>query len=188
MIATETIDDTGIDWKAEYLDWSEHRDGHVLELLRTEGFGLACLPLIGPPPEAPLDFTTVVSKLEGIHNLVVAAPCWSLEKVQEMYEKLPGRQFAHGMSARVIDKFVPAAERWFSFQTEIVYVAGVAHEPPYHRAGDRNPWAHCAMLALQSAGVESRLRVIHIGLGLSRDHVFLHFLTPHALVPRRVLL
>ena len=51
-----------------------------------------------------------------------------------------------------------------------------------------NPWAHCAMLALQSAGVESRLRVIHIGLGLSRDHVFLHFLTPHALVPRRVLL
>ena len=44
------------------------------------------------------------------------------------------------------------------------------------------------MLALQSAGVESRLRVIHIGLGLSRDHVFLHFLTPHALVPRRVLL
>ena len=188
MIATETIDDTGIDWKAEYLDWSEHRDGHVLELLRTEGFGLACLPLIGPPPEAPLDFTIVVSRLEGLPNLVVSVPGWSLEKVQELYERLPGRQFAHGMSARVIDKFVPAPEHWFRFQTEIVYVAGVAHEPPYHRVGDGSPWAHCATLALQSAGVESRLRVIHIGLGLSRDHVFLHFLTPHALVPRRVLL
>ena len=188
MITSEVTDDTGIDWKAEYLDWSEHRDGHVLELLRTEGFGLACLPLIGPPPEAPLDFTAVVSALGDITNLVVAAPCWSLEKVQAMFERLPDRQFAHGRTAQVVDSFVPAPEHWFRFQTEIVYVAGVAHEPPYHRAGDRNPWAHCAMLALQSAGVESRLRVIHIGLGLSRDHVFLHFLTPHALVPRRVLL
>jgi len=188
MIATEAIDDTGIDWKAEYVDWSEHRDTHVLDLLRSEGFSLACLPLVGPPPDAPLDFTIFVSRLDGITNLVVAAPCWSLEKVQEMYEKLPGRQFAHGMSARVIDRFVPSAEIWFRFQTEIVYVAGVAHEPPYHRAGNGSPWAHCATLALQSAGVESRLRVIHIGLGLSRDHLFLHFLTPHALVPRRVLL
>jgi hypothetical protein len=159
-----------------------------LDLLRSEGFCLACLPLLGPPPEAALDFTIFVSKLDGISNLVVAAPCWSLEKVQEMYENLPGRQFAHGKTAVVIDSFVPTAETWFRFQTEIVYVAGVAHEPPYHRAGDRNPWAHCATLALQSAGVESRLRVVHLGVGLSRDHLFLHFLTPHALVPRRVLL
>jgi hypothetical protein len=188
MIATEPIDDTGIDWKGEYLAWIEHRDTHVLDLLRSEGFCLACLPLLGPPPEAALDFTIFVSKLDGISNLVVAAPCWSLEKVQEMYENLPGRQFAHGKTAVVIDSFVPTAETWFRFQTEIVYVAGVAHEPPYHRAGDRNPWANCATLALQSAGVESRLRVVHLGVGLSRDHLFLHFLTPHALVPRRVLL
>ncbi|HRZ47532.1 MAG TPA: hypothetical protein P5555_20340 [Candidatus Paceibacterota bacterium] len=188
MIATEAIDDTGIDWKAECLSWSEHRDLHVLDLLRQEGICLACLPLVGPPSEAPLDFTIVVSRLEGITNLVVAAPCWSLERIHQLYDGLPGRQFAHGKTAVVIDRFVPSAEIWFRFQTEIVYVAGVAHEPPYHRAGNGSPWAHCATLALQSAGVESRLRVIHIGLGLSRDHLFLHFLTPHALVPRRVLL
>jgi len=188
MNTTEVIDDTGIDWKGEYLAWIEHRDTHVLDLLRSEGFCLACLPLTGLPDAAPLDFTVVVSKLEGITNLVVAAPCWSLERVQEMYENLPGRQFAHGKTAVVIDRFVPSTETWFRFQTEIVYVAGVAHEPPYHRAGDRNPWAHCATLSLQGAGVESRLRVVHVGVGLSRDHVFLHFLTPHALVPRRVLL
>lgn len=188
MIATGAIDDTGIDWKAECLSWAEHRDLHVLDLLKTEGFCLACLPLIGPPPEAALDFTILVSRLEGIPNLVVAAPCWSLEEVHQLYDRLPGRQFAHGMSARVIDRFLPSTEIWFRFQTEIVYVAGVAHEPPYHRAGDRGPWGHCATLALQGAGVESRLRVVHIGVGLSRDHVFLHFLTPHALVPRRVLL
>jgi hypothetical protein len=92
------------------------------------------------------------------------------------------------MSARVIDQFVPAAETWFRFQTEIVYVAGVAHEPPYHRPGSSSPWAHCATLALQGAEVESRLRVVHLGLGPSRDQVFLSFLTPNALVPRRVLL
>lgn len=188
MIATEAIDDTGIDWKAEFLSWNEHRDTHVLDLLRSEGFCLACLPLTGLPDAAPLDFTVVVSRLDGIANLVVAAPCWSLERVQELYENLLGRQFAHGKTAVMIDSFVPAAEAWFRLQTEIVYFAGVAHEPPYHRAGDRNPWAHCATLALQGAGTESRLRVVHVGLGPSRDHVFLHFLTPHALVPRRVLL
>lgn len=179
---------TDVDWKEECLAWIEHRDRHVLDLLRTEGFCLACLPLVGPPPEAGLDFTTVVSALEGITNLVVAAPCWSLEKVEGMFERLPGRQFAHGKTAQVVDSLVPAPEHWFRFQTEIVYVAGVAHEPPYHRAGDRNPWGHCATLALQGAGTESRLRVVHIGVGLSRDHVFLHFLAPHGLVPRRVLL
>ncbi|MDH7503201.1 MAG: hypothetical protein QHJ82_10905 [Verrucomicrobiota bacterium] len=130
MITTEAIDDTGIDWKEEYLTWADHRDRHVLELLRTEGFYLACLPLIGPPPEAALDFTVFVSKLDGITNLVVAAPCWSLEKVHQLYDGLPGRQFAHGNTAVVIDRFVPSTEVWFRFQTEIVYVAGVAHEPP----------------------------------------------------------
>jgi hypothetical protein len=115
-----------------------------LELLRTEGFGLACLPLIGPPSEAPLDFTAVVSALGDITNSVVAAPCWSLEKVQEMYVRLPGRQFAHGKTAQVVDSFVPAAEHWFRFQTEIVYVAGLAHELPYHRAESGSPWVHCA--------------------------------------------
>lgn len=188
MTTVEVSDDTGIDWKAEYLDWSEHRDTHVLDLLRSEGFSLACLPLVGPPPDAPLDFTIFVSRLDGIPNLVVSVPGWSLEEVHQLYDRLLGRQFAHGRTALVVDSFVPAPEHWFRLQTEITYVAGVAHEPPYHRAGDRNPWAHCATLALQGAGVESRLRVVHIGVGLSRDHVFLHFLTPHALVPRRVLL
>jgi hypothetical protein len=88
----------------------------------------------------------------------------------------------------VVDSLVPAPEHWFRFQTEIVYVAGVAHEPPYHRAGNGHPWGHCATLALQGAGTESRLRVVHVGLGPSLDQVFLHFLAPHALVPRRVLL
>ena len=185
MIADEVID---VDWKEEWLAWADYRDQHVLDLLRSEGFCLACLPLTGPPPEAPLDFTILVSRLEGITNLVVAAPCWSLEKVQTMFEELPGRQFAHVKTAVMTDSFMPSAETWFRFQTEIVYVAGVAHEPPYHRAENGRPWAHCASLALQGDGAESRLRVIHIGVTLSHDHVFLHFLTPHALVPRRVLL
>jgi hypothetical protein len=188
MNTTEVTDDTGIDWKTEYLAWGEHRDRNVLDLLRTEGFCLVCLPLVGPPPEAPLDFTIFVSKLDGIPNLVVSALGWSLEKAQELFERLPGRQFAHGKTAVVTDSFVPAPEHWFRFQTEIVYVAGVAHDPPYYRAGDGRPWAHCATLALQGAGTESRLRVVHISVGLSRDHVFLHFLAPNALVPRRVLL
>jgi hypothetical protein len=185
VIADEVID---VDWKEEWLAWIEHRDRHVPELLRTEGFCLACLPLTGLPPEAPLDFTAIVSTLEGINNLVVAAPCWSLEKVQAMFERLPGRQFAHGKTAVVTDSFAPPAETWFRFQTEIVYVAGVAHEPPYHRAGNGRPWAHCATLTIRDAGEESQLRVIHVGLGPSRDQVLLHFLAPHGLVPRRVLL
>ena len=187
MIATEAIDDTGIDWKAECLSWAEHRDRNVLELLKAETFVLACLPLVGPP-EAPLDFTNFISRLDGIPNLVVSVPGWTLEKVHQLYDRLPGRQFAHGMSAQVTDSFVPAAETWFHHQTEIIFLAGVAHEPPYYRGGDGSPWAHCATLSLQGAETESRLRVVHIGVGLSRDHVFLHFLTPHALVPRRVLL
>jgi hypothetical protein len=107
MIATEAIDDTGIDWKAEYLDWSEHRDGHVLDLLRQESFCLAFLPLTGPPHEAPLDFTIFVGRLDGIPNLVVSVPGWTLEKVHQLYDRLPGRQFAHGMSAQVTESFVP---------------------------------------------------------------------------------
>jgi len=188
MITTEVTDDTGIDWKGEYLAWSEHRDAHVLDLLRQESFCLAFLPLTGPPHEAPLDFTIFVSRLDGIPNLVVSVPGWTLEKVHQLYDRLAGRQFAHGMSAQVTDSFVPAAETWFHHRTEIIFLAGVAHEPPYYRGGDGSPWAHCATLALQGAETESRLRVVHIGVGLSRDHVFLHFLTPHRLVPRRMLL
>lgn len=174
--------------KEECLAWNEHRDQHVLELLRMEGFCLGCLPLIGPPPEAPLDFTVFLTKLEGISNLVVAAPAWTLEKVFELFVGLPRRRVAHGQTVQVVESFVPAAENWFRFQSEIVHMAGVAHEPPYFRAAGDGRWAHCTTIHIQGAGTDSKLRVIHIGLGPSRDQVFLHFLAPHGLVPKRLLL
>jgi hypothetical protein len=144
--------------------------------------------LIGPPPEAPLDFTVFLTKLEGTSNLVVAAPAWTLEKVFELFAELPRRRVAHGQKLQVFESFVPAAEHWFRFQSEIVYIAGIAHEPPYFRPAGDGRWAHCATLALQGAGAEKKLRVIHVGLGPSRDQVFLHFLAPHGLVPKRLLL
>jgi hypothetical protein len=43
-------------------------------------------------------------------------------------------------------------------------------------------------LRILSGETESRLRVIHVGLGPGRDPVFLHFLAPHGLVPKKLLL
>jgi hypothetical protein len=170
------------------LDALNGRDEHILDQLRKETFCLALLPPIGPPPAAPLDFTIFVTKLDDCPNLVVAAPQWTLEGVCGLFNRLPRRQFAHGKTAQVIESFVPIADNWFRFETEIVYVAGVAFEPPYHRAGDGGRWAHCADLRILSGETESRLRVIHVGLGPGRDPVFLHFLAPHGLVPKKLLL
>lgn len=87
------------------------------------------------------------------------------------------------------DSFVPAAENWFRSQTEVVYMAGIAHEPPYFRAAGDGRWAHCATITLQAAEAEkSRLRVVHIGLGRGGDRVFLDFLCLHGLVPKKLLL
>jgi hypothetical protein len=144
--------------------------------------------LIGPPPEAPLDFTIFLTKLEGISNLVVAAPAWTLEKVFELFAGLPRRRVAHGQTVQVVESFVPAAENWFQFHSEIVYMAGVAHEPPYLRPAGDGRWAHCATIQIQGDGTESRLRTIHVGLGPGHDQLFLNFLAPHGLVPRKLLL
>jgi len=181
-------EDLDFDLKAEMVDWLARRDEVALERFKEQGFALGFLPPIGPPANAQLDFSILVPKLSGISNLVVAAPQWTLEKVHELFERLPHRQFAHGKTAQVIESFVPVVDNWFRFETEIVYVAGVAHEPPYFWAAGDGRWAHCATLQVQGAGTDSRLRVIHVGLGPGRDQVFLHFLAPHGLVPKRLLL
>ena len=108
-----------------------HRDKLVLEELRTEGFCLAFLPPIGPPANAQLDFTVFLPGLDGSSNLVVAAPHLTREIVERTIEELPHRQFADGMTFQVADRFIPAPENWFRFQTEIVYIAGVGADPPF---------------------------------------------------------
>jgi hypothetical protein len=175
-------------FKDDILDWMKHRDYLTLEALRTEGFCLATMPVFGAPAQARPDFTYYLPKLDGCPNLVVSAPAWTTEEVSELFRGIHQRQLAHGKTAQVIDTFDPAAENWFRFQTETVYIAGVALNPPYDGGVERTPWAHCASLKIQGAGTESRLRVVHIGLGPGRDPVFLNFLTPHGLVPRRLLL
>jgi hypothetical protein len=165
----------------------KRRDELVLELLKTEGFCLGCLPLFGPPPEFPLDFTVFIARLDGSPNLVVATLNWTLEKVSEMFEQHPSRQLAHGTAIEFVDGFEPAVDDWFPQVTPIIYVAGHVFEP-HDGVADHRRWAHCATIRVQGAGTESRLRVIHIGLGPGRDSVFVNFLAPHGLVPRRLLL
>ncbi len=179
-------EDIGLDWKAEWLSWLVRRDQLVVEQLKEEGFCLAFLPLVGPPPGFPLDFTVFLTRLDGSPNLVVATLNWTLEKVSAMFEQLPRRQLAHGTTIQVIDSFDPAAGDWFPQVTPIIYVAGHVFEP-HDGVADYRRWAHCATISIHGPGMESRLRVIHVGIGPGRDSVFVNFLAPHGLVPKRLL-
>jgi hypothetical protein len=168
-------------------DWNQRRDKLVLEALSKEGFCLGFLPPVGTPADAQPDFTVFLPSLDGIPNLLVAAPHLTLAKVKGTIEELPKPQFQ--ATGDFESSFEPLAESWFRFQTEIVYVTGAAAGQPAAQGGvAHGPWAYCASLRILRAGTESRLRVIHIGLGPGRDPVFLHFLAPHGLVPRRLLL
>jgi hypothetical protein len=169
-------------------DGMKRRDEIVLELLREQGFCLATMPVLGAPAQVRLDFTYYLPQLDGCPNLVVSAPAWTREEVSKLFERLPHRQLPHGMRVRVTDAFDPAPGNWFRFETEIVYVAAVVADPPYEGGAERIPWAHCATLNIVGAGTESELRVIHVGLGPGRDSVFVNFLAPHALVPKRLLI
>ena len=169
------------------LSGMKRRDELILELLKTEGFCLAFLPLVGPPPDFPIDFTVFLPKLDSSPNLVVAVPLWTSGKVNELMKQLPRRQLAHGMTIQVIDSFEPAADDWFPQVTPIIYVAGHVFEP-HDGVADHSRWAHCATIDLHGPAPETRLRVIHVGLGPGRDSVFVNFLAPHSLVPRRLLL
>jgi hypothetical protein len=180
-------------WPDLYHEWHQHRDKVILEALKAEGFCMACLPPVGTPANAQPDFTMFLPSLDGSPNLVVAAPHLTLEIVERTIRELPQRQFADGTTIQVIDdfesNFCPSAEDWFRFQTEIVYIAGVVPDPPFAQGGlERGQWAHCVKLKIRSAGTEFLLRVIHLSLGPGPDAVLLHFLTPHGLVPRKILL
>jgi hypothetical protein len=166
----------------------KRRDEIVLEQLKEQGFCLATMPVLGAPAQARLDFTYYLAELDGCPNLVVSAPAWTREEVSKLFEELPRRQLPHGMTVQVIDSFDPAPGNWFRFETEIVRVAAVLADPPYEGGAERIPWGHCATIRIQGAGTESRLRVIHVGLGPGRDSVFLNFLAPHGLVPKRLLI
>jgi hypothetical protein len=185
-MSTVVDEDLDCDLKAEMVDWLARRDEVVLERLKEQGFALGFLPPTGPPVNAQLDFSILVSKLNGISNLVVAAPQWTLEKVYELFERLPRREFAHGKSATVVAAFTPSPENWIRCETEILHIAGAAFEPPYDGGAGRTPWAHCATLNVFGAGTKSQLTVIHVGgIGPGRDAVYLG---QHSLVPRLVLL
>lgn len=164
----------------------KRRDELTLELLKMEGFLLACLPLVGPPPDLQLDFSAFIPKLDGIPNLVVSAPSWTPEQVHRLFEQLPHRRFEHGTAFQVIDSFDPAADDWFPQVTPITYLVHVF--AAHGQAADYRRWAHCATIRIEGAGTESKLRVIHVGVGHDRNAVLLDFLIPHSLRPRRLLL
>lgn len=187
--------DTPEDRKAFYRESDEYREQHraetILAALKTEGFCLAFLPPVRPPAHVQRDFTHYLPSLNGIPNLVVAAPHLTLEFVKKTIDELPQRHFGDGTTIEEINKdgynYNPATNILFSFQTEIIYVAGIAANPPYAQ-GDLNPvpWAHCVELKIKGAGPGRQLRVIHIGLP-GRDQLYLNFLIPHGLLPTRLL-
>lgn len=165
----------------------KRRDEITLELLKTEGFILACLPLMpGPPPDLQLDFSAFIPKLDGIPNLVVSAPSWTLEEVYRMFEQLPHRRFENGTAIQLEDDFEPSAADWFPTVTPITYLVHVF--AAHGHVADYGRWAHCALIRIENAGTESKLRVIHVAVGHDRNAVLLDFLIPHRLAPKRVLL
>ncbi len=170
----------------EQLD-HEWREKKVLTALKRRGFCLAFLaPSDGPAGERP-DFTVFLPSLGGCPSLIVAVRVLTLPMVEKTIQELPQRSFADGTKIQLADEFYPTSEGWFRFQTEIVYMADAAVNPPFPN-GNLDRWAHCADLTVTSAGKKPRpLRVIHVHPGPSRDDVFLNFLIPHRLVPRIVL-
>ncbi|MGO9201351.1 MAG: hypothetical protein ACLQM8_12580, partial [Limisphaerales bacterium] len=105
---------------------------------------------------------------------------------------LPQRDFEDGKTIQV--KADPLPENWFEFEdffqfkTEVIYTAAVHADPPYAgKRRNREAWAHCADLKILRPGNESRLRVIHLWPGPGHDAVFLNFLIPHRLSPKKVL-
>jgi len=180
--------------KEETEDMLRERDKSLLEALAAEGFCLGFLPPAGAPAGgAQPDFSVFLPDVRGVLNLVVSAPHLRLQDVLRTLGDLAQRQLADGRTIKAVGglkcNFQPLVENWFRFQTEIVYIAAAAADPPFNQVGfDVGPWAHCACLRIQCGGTKTRLRVIHVGLGPGHDKVYLHFLIPNALVPKRLLL
>jgi hypothetical protein len=160
-----------------------YRDQFVLERLRAEGF---CLGVLEADSDPDSDFLIYLDGLGGWPNLLVAAPAHTLAQLRSFYAELPHWQFEDGTRIEVLGTFFPDPNAWFRFQTEVVFRRNGEFVPAAVQPDNSEPrWAHCADLQIIRAGVQSRLRVIHVSL--DKDSIFSSLLAPQSLVPRRLV-
>ena len=177
--------------KIEWMKAScQQRDEDVLKALRKEGFCLV-LPPAGPPGNATLDLCSLWPWLDGCPNLVVSVPHQAQCNVKTAIKALERCQFDDGTVITVLEDeaFEPIPENWFRSKTEIIHLPGPVADPPFAQGGlNREHWGHYAELSLRRGQTETKLSLIHVGLGPDRDRVLLDFLAPHRLLPRTLFL
>jgi hypothetical protein len=178
--------DNNDNFKQEMLDDLNFQDYAALEELRTESFCHVCLPPPTPPAEQDADFFPYLEYLGDSANLVISSRYLAREKVEKFWDEMPQGRWPDGADFKVVDLFWHAAENWFRFETEIVIAGQILMNPPFVAAEleQDNPWAHCATLKVIGTAGERRIRIIHVNV----RHVFVNFLIPNSLLPKRLIL
>ena len=95
----------------------------------------------------------------------MAVPILRTEKVFKIFEERLDRQFTGRKMAQVIHINFPAVGNVFRFQTEIIYIFGVAVEPP-NIPPDRESEPLGALRRVENSGRRNQGRVQMVKIGL----------------------